>query len=75
MFFKIGVLKDFAISIKIWRLILKKNFVRKKMVVYVLNYLKTFKAVHKNNPRTHSQAVLMTAAYFKVSTPVMSQGQ
>ena len=25
-----------------------------KKFVYVLNYLKTFKAVHKNNPRTHS---------------------
>ena len=26
----------------------------KKKFVYVLNYLKTLKAVHKNNPRTHS---------------------
>ena len=25
----------------------------KKKFVYVLNYLKTFKAVHKNNPQTH----------------------
>ena len=52
----------------------------KKKFVYVLNYLKTFKAVHKNNPRTHSpqqnkKAVLTIAAYFKVSTPVKSQGQ
>ena len=51
----------------------------KKKFAYVLNYLKTFKAV-KNNPRTHSpqqniKAVLTTAAYFKVSTPVRSQGQ
>ena len=43
----------------------------KKKFVYVLNYLKTFKAVHKNNPQTHSPqqnitAVLTTAAYFKV---------
>ena len=42
-----------------------------------LNYLKIFKAVPKNNPRTHSpqrnkKAVLTTAAYFKVSTPVRS---
>ena len=52
----------------------------KKKVAYVLNYLKTFKAVHKNNPRTHSpqqnkKAELTTAAYFKVSTPVRSQRQ
>ena len=26
----------------------------KKKFVYVLNYLKTFKAVHKSNPRAHS---------------------
>ena len=43
-----------------------------KKFVYVLNYLKIFKAVPKNNPRTHSpkqnkKAVLTTAAYFKVS--------
>ena len=38
----------------------------KKKFVYILNYLKTFKVVHKNNPRTHSpqqnkKAVLTTA--------------
>ena len=38
------------------------------------------KAVQKNNPWTHSlqqnkKAVLTTAAYFKVSNPVRSQGQ
>ena len=42
-----------------------------KKFVYVLDYLKIFKAVPKNNPRTHSpqqnkNAVLTTAAYFKV---------
>ena len=47
--------------------------------VHVLNYLKTFMALLKNNPRTHSlpqniKAVLMTAAYFKVSTPVKVAG-
>ena len=52
----------------------------KKKFIYVLNYLKTFQAVHKNNLRTYSpqenkNAVLTTAAYFKVSTPVRSQGQ
>ena len=52
----------------------------KKKFVYVLNYLKTFEAVHKNNPLTHSphqnkKIVLTTAAYFKVSTPVRSQGK
>ena len=52
----------------------------KKKFVYVLNYLKTFKAVRKNNPRTHSpqhikKAMLMTATYFKVSTTLMSHGQ
>ena len=52
----------------------------KKKFVYVLNYAKTFNAVHKNNPRTHSpqqnkKAVLTTAAYLKVSIPVKSQGQ
>ena len=45
----------------------------KKKFFYVLNYLKTSKTVHKDNPWTHSpqkieKAVLMTAAYFKVST-------
>ena len=48
-----------------------------KKFVYVLNYLKTFKAVHKNNPRTHSPQEneidwLRAAAYFKVSTAVRS---
>ena len=52
----------------------------KEKVINVLNYLKTFKAVQKDNSRTHSlqqnkKAVLTTAAYFKVSTPVGSQGQ
>ena len=52
----------------------------KEKFVYVLDYLKTFKAVHKNNPLTHSsqqnkKAVLTTAAYFKVSSSVMPQGQ
>ena len=45
-----------------------------------MNYLKTSKAVHKNNPQTYSpkqnkKAILTAAAYFKVSTPVRSQGQ
>ena len=52
----------------------------KEKFVYVLNYQKTFNAVHKNNPRTHlpqqnKKAVLTTAAYFKVPTAVKSQGQ
>ena len=52
----------------------------KKKFFYVLNYLKTFKAVSKNNPRVHSlqqnkKAVLKTAAYFKVPTPVRLQEQ
>ena len=51
----------------------------KKKFVYLLNYLKFFKAVYKKNPRTHSpqqnkKVVLKTAAYFKVSTPVVLQG-
>ena len=51
-----------------------------KKFVYILNYLKTFKIVQKNNPRTYSlqqnkKAVLTTAAYYKVSAPVRSQGQ
>ena len=51
-----------------------------KKVPHVMNYLKTSKAVHKNNPQTYSpkqnkKAILTTAAYFKVSTPVRSQGQ
>ena len=53
----------------------------KKKFVYVLNYLKTFKAVQKHNSRTHSslqqnkKAVLAIAAYFKASVPVKTQGQ
>ena len=48
-----------------------------KKFVYVL---KTFKAMNKNNPRTDSpqqnkKNVLATDAYFKVSTPIRSQGQ
>ena len=55
-------------------------FMWKKKFVYVLIYLKIFKAVHKNIPRTHSsqqnkEAVLTAAAYFKVPTPIRSQGQ
>ena len=51
-----------------------------KKFVYFTNYLKIFKAVQKNYQRTHSlqqnkKALLTTAAYFKVSTPVMLQGQ
>ena len=46
----------------------------KKKFFHILNYLKTFKAVNKNNPRVHSlqehkNAVLTTAAYFKVPIP------
>ena len=43
-----------------------------KKFAYVLNYLKIFKAVHKNYPQTHSpqqnKILVTTAAYFKVST-------
>ena len=51
-----------------------------KKFVYVLNYFKVNKAAHKNNPWTHSQQqnkkpMLITAAYFKVSTPVRLQRQ
>ena len=51
----------------------------KEKCVYVLNYVKSFKAIH--NSRTRSQqenkkkTVLKTAAYFKVSTAVRLQGQ
>ena len=50
----------------------------KKKFVCVLIYLHIFKAVHKNYRRTHSpqqnkKAVLTTATYSKVSTPVQSQ--
>ena len=53
---------------------------RKKNFVYVLRYLKTFKAVHENNLWTHSPqqneiVVLATVSDFKVSSPVRSQGQ
>ena len=46
----------------------------------VLNHLKIFKAVYKNNPRMHSpqqpkKAMLTTAAHFKVPTLVRSQRQ
>ena len=49
-----------------------------KKFVYILDYLKKFKAVPKNNhsPQQQQQKVLLTtAAYFKVSTPVMLQRQ
>ena len=41
-----------------------------KKFIYVLNYLKIFKAVLKDNPRTHSlqqnnKAVLTRAAFFR----------
>ena len=70
-------------SIKIWQLtiFLAKNwYMSNKKFFSVLNYLKLFKAVHKKNSRTHSpqqnkKAVLSTAAYFKVSTPVRSHRQ
>ena len=61
-------------------------FFKKKIVsceevcLRFISYLKTFKAVHRNNPWTHSpqqnkKALLRTAAYFKVSTPVRTQEQ
>ena len=58
---------------KFWQL----NFLSKKWV-HVKE--KSFMAVLKKNPRTHSsqqnkKAVLTTAAYFKVSVPVRSQEQ
>ena len=58
----------------------KKTVSCEKVCLRFISYLKTFKAVHRNNPRTHSpqqnkKAVLRTAAYFKVSTPVRTQGQ
>ena len=51
-----------------------------KKFVYVLNYLKIFIAVDKNNSPTYSlqqnkKASLTTAAYFKVSTPLQLQRQ
>ena len=45
----------------------------KKKFVYVLDYLKKFKAVHKNKPQQNKKVVLTTTAYFKVSTPVWQQ--
>ena len=65
---------------------LRLNFLSKKIIhvkqKVCLHYklFKIFKTVHKNNPRTHSpqqnkKVVLTTAAYFKVSTLVMSQRQ
>ena len=67
---------------EVWQLhFLSKKFIHVKEKVFdVLNYSKTFKVVHKNNPRMHSpqlnkKVVLTTAAYFKVSTPVRTQGQ
>ena len=52
----------------------------KKKFVFIFNNLKTFKAVHKNHPRTHApqqhkEAVLTAAVYFKVPTPVRPEGQ
>ena len=51
----------------------------KEKFVYVLHYLKTFKAVLKNNLWTHptqqnKEAILTTAAYFQVSSPARLQG-
>ena len=51
-----------------------------KKFVFVSDYFIIQKAAHKNNPRTHSpqqnkKAILKTAAYFKISTPVRSQRQ
>ena len=54
------------------------NFLSKKLIhlkkksVQVLNYLRAFKAVHKNNPRMcprqkNKKSMLTTAAYFNVS--------
>ena len=63
------------------------NFLSKKVdsckikVCLRFKLFKNFcKAVHKNKPLTRSpqqnkKALLMTAAYFKVSTPVRSQRQ
>ena len=60
------------------------NFLSKKLIHLkqkVCLHFKLFKkAVHKNNPQTHSsqqhkKAVLTAAAYFKVSTSVRSQRQ
>ena len=50
----------------------------KEKVCLRLKFLKTFKALNKNNPRTHSpqqnkKAVLTTGAYFKVSIAFQRQ--
>ena len=42
-----------------------------KKFVYILNYLKVFKAMYKNNPRRHplqqnKNVLLTTTAYLKV---------
>ena len=51
-----------------------KNFFK---VCLRFKFLKTFKAVPKNNPWMHStqqnKKAVMTAAYVKVSTPVRSE--
>ena len=49
-----------------------------KKFVYVLDYFEINIAAHKNISQTHSpqqnkKAVLTTAAYFKVSTPMRSR--
>ena len=66
-----------------WQLVIfyaKYWFMWNKKFVQVLNYLKNFKAVLKNNPWTNSlqqneKAVFTTAGYFKVSTPVYKYGR
>ena len=55
----------------------KNDSCEKEKFVYFLIYLKNFKAVYKNNPRTHSlqqnkKTVLTKVTYFKVSTPIRS---
>ena len=57
----------------------KKLIHTKEKVCLRLNYL-TFKVVPKNNPWSYSlqqnkKAGLTAAVYFKVSSPVKSQGQ
>ena len=56
----------------------KNWFAWNEKFVYVLNYSKTFKVVHKKNPRVHlsqkdKKAVMTAVAYFKVSSPVRSR--
>ena len=68
----------FMFHIKFNRDMAKNWFMWNKKFVYVLNYLKIFKAVPKNNPRTHSplqnkKAVLTTDACFKFCTPTRFQ--